>query len=115
MDPANASELRDILSSNDAGMERQEEQIFATGRAVQALVAQVSGLTAQLQQMRTEVAASPTVPVPLPVPSIPVHADRHVEPRLPPPASYQGSFCSSHPGHLGQRSQRTSITIRYSL
>ncbi len=55
MDPANASELRDILSSNDARMERQEEQIFATGRAVQALVAQVSGLTAQLQQMRTEV------------------------------------------------------------
>ncbi len=63
--------------------------------AVQALVAQVSGLTAQLQQMRTEVAASPTLPVPLPVPSIPVHADRHVEPRLPPPASYSGEphFC----------------------
>ncbi len=88
MDPENASELRDILSSNNARMERQEEQIFTTGRAVQALVAQVSELTAQLQQMKTEAAASPTVPDSLPVPPISEHADCHVEPRLPPPASY---------------------------
>ncbi len=90
MDPANASELRDILSSNNARVERQEEQIFATGRAVQALVAQVSELTAQLQQMKTEAAASPTVPDSLPVPPISEHADPHVEPCLPPPASYSG-------------------------
>lgn len=97
MDPANASELRDILSSNNARMERQEEQIFATGRAVQALVAQVSELTAQLQQMKTEAAASPTVPDSLPIPPISEHADRHVEPRLPPPASYSGEphLCQS--------------------
>lgn len=47
--------------------------------------------------MKTEAAASPTVPDPLPVPSITEHADCHVEPHLPPPASYSGEphFCQS--------------------
>ncbi len=35
MDPASASELRDILTSSNIRMEQQEEQIMATGRAVQ--------------------------------------------------------------------------------
>ncbi len=54
MDPASASELREILSNSNARMERQEEQMMATGRAVQALVTQVSDLTTQLQHLKAE-------------------------------------------------------------
>ncbi len=42
MDPASTAELRDFLASSNTHMERQEEQMMATGRAVQALVTQVS-------------------------------------------------------------------------
>lgn len=42
MDSVNASELREFLSSNIARMDRQEEQLLATGCAVPALVLQVS-------------------------------------------------------------------------
>ncbi len=54
MDPASASELRDILTSSKIRMEQQEEQIMATGRAVQALVTQVSELTTQFRQFKIE-------------------------------------------------------------
>ncbi len=36
MDPASASELRDIFTSGNIRMEQQEEQIMATGHAVQS-------------------------------------------------------------------------------
>lgn len=86
MDPVSASELRDILTSSNARMERQDEQIMATGRAVQALVAQVSELTNQLQKFKTESAHQPTVLNPPAVPPV----GRNAEPRLPPPAAYSG-------------------------
>lgn len=54
MDPAIAAELREILSNSNARFNHQEEQIVATGRAVQALVVQVSELITQLQQLRTD-------------------------------------------------------------
>ncbi len=60
MDPASASELRDILTSSNTRMEQQEEQIMATGRAVQALVTQVSELTTQFRQFKTESTQQPT-------------------------------------------------------
>ncbi len=40
MDSAEARSIQGVLESNNARMDRQEEQMFATGRAVQALVAQ---------------------------------------------------------------------------
>ncbi len=66
MDSAEASTLQGLFASNNARMDRQDEQMLATGRAVQALVAQVSELTTQLQLLRT-----PTAPPPPPVPPIP--------------------------------------------
>ncbi|KAL1268444.1 hypothetical protein QQF64_033807 [Cirrhinus molitorella] len=60
MDPVSASELRDILSSSNARMDWQEEQITATGHAVQALLTQVSELTTQVQQLKNESAQQPT-------------------------------------------------------
>ncbi len=53
MDSADASDLRDFLSNNNARMDHQEEQMLATGRAVQALVVQVSELTTQFQHLRS--------------------------------------------------------------
>ncbi|KAI2645965.1 Transposon Tf2-6 polyprotein [Labeo rohita] len=67
MDSVNAPTLQDILSVNNARMDRQDEQMLATGRAVQALVAQVSELTNQLQQLRSPAAPSPSPPPP-PIP-----------------------------------------------
>ncbi|KAI2657474.1 Transposon Tf2-9 polyprotein [Labeo rohita] len=87
MDPASAAELREILSNSNTRMERQEEQMMATGRAVQALVAQVSELTTQLQQLKVETASTQqpsTSDPPAPVDQ----AARSAEPRLPPPAFY---------------------------
>ncbi|KAL1279493.1 hypothetical protein QQF64_026166 [Cirrhinus molitorella] len=40
MDPAITADLRDFCANSSARMEKQEEQMLATGRAVQALVAQ---------------------------------------------------------------------------
>ncbi len=53
MGPASMAELRDVLSKSNTS---QEDQMMATGRAVQALVTQVSELTTQLQQLKTETA-----------------------------------------------------------
>lgn len=83
MDSASGFEWRELLTSNNAHMDQQEEQIMATGHAVEALVAQVSEVTAQLWQLRTETAgAPPSVSLPL------ERVDQHMEPRLPPPAHY---------------------------
>ncbi|KAL0148088.1 hypothetical protein M9458_056628, partial [Cirrhinus mrigala] len=89
MDPASATELREFLSNSNTRMERQEEQMMATGRAVQALVAQVSELTTQLQQLKVETAS--TQQPSMPDPPAPVdQTARTAEPRLPPPAFYSG-------------------------
>lgn len=64
MDLASAAELKEILSNNNVHFDHQEEQIVVTGHAVQALVVQVSELTTQLQQLRTNSAHAPTVPNP---------------------------------------------------
>lgn len=90
MDSVSAYELREFLSNNNAHKYRQVEQMMATGRAVQTLVAQVSKVTAQLQQLKTEAVRSPTVPHPPPVPFSSKRADLCIEPRLPLPASFSG-------------------------
>ncbi len=59
--------------------------MLVTGRAVQALVTQVSELTTQFQNMR-----SPTAPPPPPVPSTSTNSRQHHEPRLPTPEAYGG-------------------------
>ncbi|KAL1276812.1 hypothetical protein QQF64_036435 [Cirrhinus molitorella] len=89
MDPVSAAELRDFLSSCNTRMERQEEQMVATGHAVQALVLQVSELTTQLQQLKVGTALTPSSPTPSPSPPVD-QAVRSAEPRLPPPAFYSG-------------------------
>ncbi len=89
MDPAIASELRDILTSSKIRMEQQQEQIMATGRAVQALVTQVSELTTQFRQFKIEPTQQPTALIPPTVPSVD-YISRRAEPRLPPPAVYSG-------------------------
>ncbi len=59
MDSAEARSIQGVLENNNARMDRQEEQMFATGRAVQALVAQVSELTTQIQHLRMPAAPPP--------------------------------------------------------
>lgn len=54
MDPASALDLRDFLTHSNSHMDRQEEQMAASNRAVQALVSQVSELTIQIQRLQTE-------------------------------------------------------------
>lgn len=78
------AELRDVLSKSNTRMERQEDQMMATGRAVQALVTQVSELTTQLQQLRNETGSIQYPPAPVD------QIARSAEPRLPPPAFYSG-------------------------
>ncbi len=91
MDPASASEIREILSNSNTRMDRQEEHMMATGRAVQALVTQVSDLTTQLQHLRTESAqAQQAAALNPPVVSPDVHTIRYTEPRLPAPTVYSG-------------------------
>ncbi|KAL0148627.1 hypothetical protein M9458_056067, partial [Cirrhinus mrigala] len=85
MDSASALELQEFMSLNNARMDQQEEHSLATGRAVQALVAQVSELTSQLQQLRW-----PAVPPQPSVPPQPTNAEHQPEPRLPTPEPYVG-------------------------
>ncbi|KAG1964568.1 retrotransposable element [Pimephales promelas] len=91
MDAANSSQINDFIAHSIARMDQQEENISGTGRAVQALVKQVSELTQQVQLLRTPT-APPTPPV-LPPPA-PAAAGRS-EPRLPTPEGYSGEpeFC----------------------
>ncbi|KAI2643080.1 Retrotransposon-derived protein PEG10 [Labeo rohita] len=89
MDPACVAELREFLSNSNTRMEHQEEQMMATGCAVQALVSQVAELTTQLQQLKVETAS--TQQPSRPDPPVPVdQTARSAEPRLPPPAFYSG-------------------------
>lgn len=89
MDSANASEINEFLSTSATRMNRQEEQMVATGRAVQALVAQVSDLTAQFRQLRAE-SPGPSTAQPPPLASPSSQVTNHHEPRLPSPALYAG-------------------------
>ncbi len=59
--------------------------MLVAGRAVQALVVQVSELTTQLQQLRM-----PTAPLPPPVRPTPFTSATQREPRLPAPETYNG-------------------------
>ncbi len=85
MDSAGALTYQGLLENNNSRLDRQEEQMLATGRAVQALVAQVSELTTQIQQLRM-----PTAPLPPPVPPALLHSTTQREPRLPAPEAYNG-------------------------
>uniref|UniRef100_A0A9J8BJU2 Retrotransposon gag domain-containing protein n=1 Tax=Cyprinus carpio carpio TaxID=630221 RepID=A0A9J8BJU2_CYPCA len=71
-------------------MDSQERNLNDTGRAVQALVTQVSELTQQLQLLR-----APTAPPTPAVPPAPSEAPSQPEPRLPIPESYSGepNYC----------------------
>jgi len=81
------SALEDFLSPSVRRMDSQERNLNDTGRAVQALVTQVSELTQQLQLLR-----APTAP---PIPPAPSEAPSQPEPRLPIPESYSGepNYC----------------------
>ncbi len=61
MDSAETRGLQELLAGNNARMDLQEENMLNTGRAVQALVAQVSELTTQVQLLKSP-AAPPTPP-----------------------------------------------------
>ncbi len=80
MDSAETRGFQELLANNNARMDQQEENMLNTGRAVQALVAQVSELTTQLQLLRST-AAPPT----LPILSVPGNNNPQHEPRLPTP------------------------------
>ncbi len=78
MDSAETRGLQELISGNNARMDLQEENMLNTGRAVQALVAQVSELTTQVQLLR-----SPAAPPTPPSFSIPGNHSPQHEPRLP--------------------------------
>ncbi len=84
MDAASSASLTEFVNHSVSRMDRQQESITGTERAVQALVTQVSELTQQCHLLRNPT-APPTPPVPLTSP----------EPRLPVPESYTGepNFC----------------------
>uniref|UniRef100_A0A9J8B5B9 CCHC-type domain-containing protein n=1 Tax=Cyprinus carpio carpio TaxID=630221 RepID=A0A9J8B5B9_CYPCA len=84
------SALEDFLSASVRRMDSQERNLNDTGRAVQALVTQVSELTQQLQLLR-----APTAPLTPAVPPAPSEAPSQPEPRLPIPESYSGepNYC----------------------
>ncbi len=85
MDSAGALNLQGLLENNNARLGRQEEQMLMAGQAVQVLVAHVSELTTQLQQLRM-----PTAPLPPPVPPASLTSATQREPRLPAPETYNG-------------------------
>uniref|UniRef100_A0A9J8A6A5 Retrotransposon gag domain-containing protein n=1 Tax=Cyprinus carpio carpio TaxID=630221 RepID=A0A9J8A6A5_CYPCA len=84
------SALEDFLSASVRRMDSQERNLNDTGRAVQALVTQVSELTQQLQLLR-----APTAPLTPAVPPAPSEAPSQPEPWLPIPESYSGepNYC----------------------
>ncbi|ROL55332.1 hypothetical protein DPX16_22808 [Anabarilius grahami] len=73
----------EYLSKSAQRMDQQDEQVMATARAVQALVAQVAELSTQVLHL-----SSPTAPAP---PSV-LHslASTQQEPRIPAPERYGG-------------------------
>ncbi len=88
MDSAETRGLQELLAGNNVRMDLQEENMLNTGRAVQALVAQVSELTTQVQLLRSPVA--PPTPPSFSIPGN--HSPQH-EPRLPAPEMYAGVLC----------------------
>ncbi len=85
MDAASTTSLNVFIAHSVTRMGQQEENISNTGRAVQALVTQVSELTQQLHLLRVP-AAPPTPPVQPPPPE----PENQPEPRLPTPEGYSG-------------------------
>uniref|UniRef100_A0A9J8CTZ9 Retrotransposon gag domain-containing protein n=1 Tax=Cyprinus carpio carpio TaxID=630221 RepID=A0A9J8CTZ9_CYPCA len=85
MDAAGATSWDEFASRSILRMDQQEESIANAGRAIQALVAQVSGLTQQLQHLR-----NPAAPPPPPVLPVPPELPHQREPRLPTPEGYSG-------------------------
>ncbi len=85
MDSAETRGLQELLAGNNARMDLQEENMLNTGWAVQALVAQVSELTTQIQLLRP-----PAAPPTSPNFSIPGNNSPQHEPRLPAPEVYAG-------------------------
>ncbi len=85
MDSAETRGLQELLAGNNVRMDLQEENMLNTGRAVQALVAQVSELTTQVQLLK-----SPAAPPTPPSFSIPGNHSPQHEPRLPAPEMYAG-------------------------
>ncbi|XP_048026370.1 uncharacterized protein LOC125255080 [Megalobrama amblycephala] len=83
MDPARSSDLQEYLSKSAQRMDQQDEQVIATARAVQTLVAQVAKLSTQVQHL-----SSPTAPAPLPVPHSSTSTPQ--EPHIPAPERYGG-------------------------
>ncbi|XP_056324803.1 uncharacterized protein LOC130237804 [Danio aesculapii] len=91
MDPASISGLAEFVSQATTRMDRQDEQMTTTSRAIQALVTQVSELTTQLQHLHTAGVQQPVAAnISPPVVSASDQAARSSEPRLPPPAFYSG-------------------------
>ncbi|XDV31031.1 hypothetical protein PO909_033808 [Leuciscus waleckii] len=90
MEAASSTSLTDFINHSVSQMDQQQESITNTGRAIQALMTQVSELTQQIQQLSIP-AAPPTSPVPLAVPE----TSHRPEPRLPVPESYasEPNFC----------------------
>uniref|UniRef100_A0A9J7XMJ0 Retrotransposon gag domain-containing protein n=1 Tax=Cyprinus carpio carpio TaxID=630221 RepID=A0A9J7XMJ0_CYPCA len=85
MDSASAARFEQMFAGNHARMNHQDEQIGASGRAIQALVTQVSELTSQLQRLR-----GPTAPAPPPLVSPESPNINRLEPRIPTPERYSG-------------------------
>jgi len=90
MDAASSASLTEFINHSIARMDQQQESITTTGRAVQALVTQVSELSQQLQLLR-----NPAAPPTPPIPPTPLEPGVQPEPRLPVPQSYAGepNFC----------------------
>lgn len=90
MDAASSASLTEFINHSIARMDQQQESITTTGRAVQALVTQVSELSQQLQLLR-----NPAAPPTPPIPPTPPEPGVQPEPRLPVPQSYAGepNFC----------------------
>ncbi|KAG1953738.1 retrotransposable element [Pimephales promelas] len=95
--------LNEFVGSCLQRMDTQEKNLNHTARAVQALVAQVSGLTQQIQHLRLPT-APPAPLIPPPPPADPSQS----EPRLPTPEPYAGeeNFC---------RAFLTRCTMHFSL
>ncbi|ROL41978.1 hypothetical protein DPX16_19827 [Anabarilius grahami] len=83
MDAASSAALTEFINHSNSRIDQQQESINATGRAVQALVTQVSGLSQQLQQLH-----APTAPPTPPVSPASLERRDLPEPRLPVPQSY---------------------------
>uniref|UniRef100_A0A9J7X6B8 Retrotransposon gag domain-containing protein n=1 Tax=Cyprinus carpio carpio TaxID=630221 RepID=A0A9J7X6B8_CYPCA len=90
MEAASSTSLSEFIHHSVNRMDQQQESIVNTGRAVQALVTQVSELTQQIQQL--------TIPAAPPAPSVPrasTEPSYRPEPRLPVPENYSGepNYC----------------------